>query len=301
MSLLVSGGFHQADERFTDESRGKQCAFITLSALLTAQNTPVSEWNSATIDNVLLQGDEMYLNALDNCQIPREQFLLVDHLPKIVSNHFLTDKPSNIPFECETKPPYHTINSALLNTFINANYAILILEGYMTYYKTLIKHSDSLIKHSDSFYLFDSHARDTNGFPDPNGTAVVMKFNNTVHLEQHICSLSMGLNANLFEIVPVQIHMDQCNKTRLEKDREYHKQKRLEKSHSPFNQIRLEKARESKKRKRTQETDSQRQSRLQKAKIYKKQKRTEKASGNHNEQLPPQPEKNKPTGLFTKI
>jgi hypothetical protein len=52
MSLLVSGGFHQADERFTDESRGKQCAFITLSALLTAQNTPVTEWNSATIDNV---------------------------------------------------------------------------------------------------------------------------------------------------------------------------------------------------------------------------------------------------------
>jgi hypothetical protein len=236
----------------------------------------------------------MYLNALDNCQIPREQFLSVDHLPKIVSNHFQTDKPSNLPFEvctykcfetqnidppipaepieeqnidndlpiaaepieaqpiieaqidndpnksqiwiinygkdrqglvinqCETEPPYHTINSALLNTFINANYAILILEGYMM----------ALIKHSDSFYLFDSHARDTNGFPDPNGTAVVMKFNNTVHLEQHICSLSMELNANLFEIVPVQIPMSQCNKTRLEKDREYHKQKRLEKSHS---------------------------------------------------------------------
>jgi hypothetical protein len=124
--------------------------------------------------------------------------------------------------QCETEPPYHTINSALLNTFINANYAILILEGYMM----------ALIKHSDSFYLFDSHARDTNGFPDPNGTAVVMKFNNTVHLEQHICSLSMELNANLFEIVPVQIPMSQCNKTRLEKDREYHKQKRLEKSHS---------------------------------------------------------------------
>jgi hypothetical protein len=60
-------------------------------------------------------------------------------------------------------------------------------------------------------------------------------------------------------------------------------------NHTVFNQIRLEKARESKKRKRTQETDSQRQSRLQKAKIYKKQKRTENAS-NHNEQLP-QPEK----------
>ncbi len=37
----------------------------------------------------------------------------------------------------------------------------------------------ALIKGLDStFYLFDSHARNNNGMPDPNGTAVVMKFDN---------------------------------------------------------------------------------------------------------------------------
>ena len=92
MSLLVSGGFNQADERFTDDSRGKQCAFMTLSALLTAQITPVDRWNSTTVDSALMQGNEMHLNALYNCHIPREQLLLVDHLPRVVSNFSFKQK-----------------------------------------------------------------------------------------------------------------------------------------------------------------------------------------------------------------
>ena len=92
MSLLVSGGFNQADERFTDDSRGKQCTFMTLSALLTAQIIPVDQWNSTTVDSALMQGNEMYLNALYNCHIPREQLLLVDHLPRVVSNFSFKQK-----------------------------------------------------------------------------------------------------------------------------------------------------------------------------------------------------------------
>ena len=167
------------------------------------------------------------------------------------------DRQGLIINQSKTEPPYYSIHSALLNTFINANYAILVLEGYMM----------ALIKHSESFYLFDSHARYTNGFPDDNGTAVVMKCNNIVHLKQHICSLSRKLNTNLFEIVPVQINISQCKRTRLEKDREYQKKIRLEQSRSPLKQVELEKVRESQKRKRSQETDSERQHRLEKADV----------------------------------
>ena len=39
------------------------------------------------------------------------------------------------------------------------------------------------------FFLFDSHARDSSGMPDPNGTAVVMKFTNILELEQYLYSL----------------------------------------------------------------------------------------------------------------
>jgi hypothetical protein len=98
----------------------------------------------------------------------------------------------------EVESYYYDIHTALLNVFSNYSYTILILEGYMM----------ALMKQVDFFYLFDSHARDSNGMPDPNGT-VVMKFANILELEQYLYSLSMTLHANLFEIVPVRLNV--CN------------------------------------------------------------------------------------------
>ena len=34
MALFLSGNIHQGNERFSVHSRGKQCVFITLSAIL---------------------------------------------------------------------------------------------------------------------------------------------------------------------------------------------------------------------------------------------------------------------------
>ena len=31
-----------------------------------SQNTPLIDWSTTTLNNVLLQGDKMYLKALDN-------------------------------------------------------------------------------------------------------------------------------------------------------------------------------------------------------------------------------------------
>ena len=68
MFLLSRGSIHQGREGYIGQSRGKQCSFMCLSALLTTQTIPVieSEWNSTTIDNALVQGDNMYLNVFNN-------------------------------------------------------------------------------------------------------------------------------------------------------------------------------------------------------------------------------------------
>ena len=113
---------------------------------------------------------------------------------------------------------YYDIHTALLNVFSNYSCTILILEGYMM----------ALIKQTDFFYLFDSHARDSSGMPDPNGTAVVMKFANILELEQYLYSLSMLLHANLFEIVPVRLNLCKSNcvkdqQARLKEASEYKK------------------------------------------------------------------------------
>ena len=75
--------------------------------------------------------------------------------------------------EGEIESHYYNIHTALLNAFFNDSYAILILEGYMM----------ALIKQTEFFNLIDSHARDLNGMPNPNGTADVMKFANILELE----------------------------------------------------------------------------------------------------------------------
>ena len=99
MSLLSRGSIHQGHEGFSGQSRGKQCSFMSLSALLTAQTIPVIEWNSTTIDNVLVQGDNMYLNAFNNDLIPREGFLSLNNLPTIVCCRWLGDKSDNSSIE----------------------------------------------------------------------------------------------------------------------------------------------------------------------------------------------------------
>ena len=61
---------------------------MSLSVLLTAQNIPLIDWSKTTfINNVILQGDKMYLQALNDGFVvlePGVEFLSVDNLPKLV-------------------------------------------------------------------------------------------------------------------------------------------------------------------------------------------------------------------------
>ncbi len=121
--------------------------------------------------------------------------------------------------------------------------------------------------------------------PNPNGTAVVM--NNVINLEQHLYILSVELNTNLFEIVPVQLIACETNSgqrkvndhkrpIRLKSDRESKKRKRSEETDSD-RQIRLQKANEFKRRKQLNETDSNRLIRLEKDRESKKRKKLNKS------------------------
>ena len=176
----------------------------------------------------------------------------------------------------EIEFPYYDIHTALLNIFLNDSHAILILEGYMM----------ALIKQMNEFFLFDSHARDSSGMPDPNGTAVVMKFTNILELEQYLYSLSIELYTNSFEIVPVQfnIYIASKSKTKGENDREYQKKRRSVETTSEA-QIRLQKVRESIKRRQSKETDSERQNRLQKENESKKRKLSEETDSERRNRL----------------
>ncbi len=106
MALIFSADIHQGDERFSVHSRGKQCAFMSLSALLTARNIPLNLWSRITY--ALLQGDinKMFLNALDSGLIildPAIEFLSVENLPTVVNVACCTNLLNDFSYEiCQT-------------------------------------------------------------------------------------------------------------------------------------------------------------------------------------------------------
>ena len=65
----------------------------------------------------------------------------------------------------EVEAPYFTLFSALTNAFSVRSYVFLILDSYTM----------ALIKSVGDIFIFDSHARNCFGMPDPNGSALVMK------------------------------------------------------------------------------------------------------------------------------
>ena len=106
LALIFSADIHQGDERFSVHSRGKQCAFMSLSALLTARNIPLNLWSRITFKYALLQRDNMFLNALDSGLIILElavEFLSVENLPTVVNVACCTNLLNDFSYEiCHT-------------------------------------------------------------------------------------------------------------------------------------------------------------------------------------------------------
>ena len=62
----VQGSIHQGSETFSEPSRGRQCAFMAVSALFRNEIAPVYSRTKSVIDQILHHGDGMYSHALSN-------------------------------------------------------------------------------------------------------------------------------------------------------------------------------------------------------------------------------------------
>ena len=66
MITSIRGSIHQGHEAFRGHSRGRQCALMTLAAVLFNRSNSVNLWTQTNIDDILSHGDCMYLHALTN-------------------------------------------------------------------------------------------------------------------------------------------------------------------------------------------------------------------------------------------
>ena len=83
--LVARGTVHQGDTSFSEESRGRQCAFMALTSLAYNQHeTAVTNWQPETVDEILDIGDSQFVDALQTGFIPDAPTLSVEQLPTTV-------------------------------------------------------------------------------------------------------------------------------------------------------------------------------------------------------------------------
>ena len=93
--LTVNGSIHQADCRLSDVSRGRQCAFTSVSALLLNVQTPTVFRNGRPTQSMrLIEGDAMYVKAFDDDTIPDTETLSLTYLPDRVHWPTMTADPA---------------------------------------------------------------------------------------------------------------------------------------------------------------------------------------------------------------
>ena len=204
-SLSLQAAFHQGDPNFSDLSRGRQCAFMSLSALLYSQFWPVPQWTQIDLHEILNHGDSMYLHAFQQQLIPDVDSLLITELPNTVTS--IDDSLWSITFLSPFLGPIgnQTLCSAqgliraeeaFENAFHLSSLLLLILDGYMM----------AVINIENLYFIFDPHSRGNNGMPVSDGTAILLTFDTIHKLIHHTNLLSAHLNVKQFEIVPVIFH-----------------------------------------------------------------------------------------------
>ena len=204
MISCIRGSIHQGHEAFSEHSRGRQCAFMSLSALLLHRSYSVNSWTQTNIDDILFHGDRMYLHSLRNELVPDTSSLSINELPKVATSlnnveyclNYSQFYQGRIDRSFCGEGPFCSLKQVLINAFSDSVNAMIVLDGYIM----------AVIKDSESFYLFDSHARNSRGMPDENGTAVVLEFSELNELQNHIETLASYLNVSVFEITPVHAH-----------------------------------------------------------------------------------------------
>ena len=86
MITSIRGSIYQGHEAFSEHSRGRQCAFMSLAALLFNRSKSVDLWTQTNVDDILRHGDRMYSHALTNKMVPDANSLSIEELPEVATS-----------------------------------------------------------------------------------------------------------------------------------------------------------------------------------------------------------------------
>ena len=80
-TFFARGSIHQGTNLFSDISRGRQCVFRSLSALLYANSCDILTWTNEAINGILIRGVAMYVKAFKERSTPDAEAIYFNYLP----------------------------------------------------------------------------------------------------------------------------------------------------------------------------------------------------------------------------
>ena len=190
-SVLLQGSIHQRDGIFSPDSRGRQFLPCCLVLLVKAVQKRIctNKLNVNNMNEILFAGDKLYKYAkknaktyhdyLEPCDLPSYFSLDNQHYPWKVKKKKKKNKKKNKKKKKKTfsgnlnilslvEYPFLDLETGLAMTFSFNPYAVFICNGF----------SIALLEQGDCFYLFESHARASDGMPNVNGKNILLKKTN---------------------------------------------------------------------------------------------------------------------------
>ena len=181
--MFIKGSHHQGDLRYSAFSRNKQCTAMSASACAFSIHTPISLWNTTTIDTILKMGDSLYHQTrhLNELRGIFEDYLAAIEIP---SNFTFENNEYNIRIQEHTDDIFrgNNFHNRLHDFFQTCSRGIITSCGLsMAIFKL----------DNGKFGLFDSHARHMHGRVNTNGTAV-FTFHENLHSLVHTLLHNFG-------------------------------------------------------------------------------------------------------------
>lgn len=204
--VVVRGHCHQGNPIF-GANAGAQCTAIALIVLLSATLQPVSEWRPHDITQVLFDGTAVHSQIISEIypSAHASTMLLHNDLPSHLEYRgqsfrlqYIVDQFAGVLGQENVRivgdPSTSFIESVEVGSALSSH--MLLTIGSTTV---------ALVCHGDTFYIIDSHGRDSNGRAASDGVAVMMCFNSVQELHSYLISIYSNMQFNL---TPVCINVD---------------------------------------------------------------------------------------------
>ncbi|XP_075988844.1 uncharacterized protein LOC142984871 [Anticarsia gemmatalis] len=230
---VVRGSFHEADDRFPEEHRGRQATPASIAALAMAHVVDPADWTSDDIDETLVRGDILYQNTIEHL----EKMGISMDAPKAAEE--AEDE------EAEDEAPAGTLAAAdVLNRFKVSDYDCIETDvmdsqfighlnpeagSSMPSLKTVLKNffkeynhgvftarggSTAIWKQDGCYYFFDPHGCDENGLPssEARATACLIRIKGNVDELADVMQSSLAPGTDdSFNISPVTVTATKLN------------------------------------------------------------------------------------------